>query len=112
MTEAEFQEQVVELARICGWRWLHVRRTIGRGQRWTTSTNLKGWPDLMLMRPPDGLIFAELKTDQKGSATTPEQDELLEYLAGYPFATAVVWRPSDWPEIQAALSRPPARRRT
>lgn len=43
-TEAEFQEQLVQLAHLFGWAHLHVRRTIGRHREWTTSTNVKGWP--------------------------------------------------------------------
>lgn len=101
--EAEFQAQVIELAHICGWRHLHIRRSIGKGKRWTTTTNIKGWPDLMLMRPPDGLIFAELKVPPH--ATTPEQDEVLAFLDGFDFATAVVWTPDDWDDIKAALAR-------
>lgn len=101
--EKTFQAQVIELANVCGWRHLHVRRSIGKGRKWVTSTNLAGWPDLMLMRPPDGLIFAELKSDT-GKAT-PEQVELLEFLGRYPYATAVVWSPKDWPTIEQALTR-------
>jgi hypothetical protein len=103
-TEAEFQEQVVQLARLCGWRHLHVRRSIGRGTRWTTATNLIGWVDLTLMRPPDGLIFAELK--RRGGQPTPEQTEMVDFLSGFPFALAVVWTPDDWPAIETALGVP------
>lgn len=101
--EAEFQAQVVELAGICGWRTLHVRRSIGKGQRWTTTTSIKGWPDLVIMRPPDGLIFAELKVPPH--TTTPEQDDVLSFLSGFPFAEVVVWTPADWDDIKAALAR-------
>lgn len=101
--EATFQAQVVELAGICGWRHLHVRRSIGKGQRWTTATNIKGWPDLMLMRPPDELVFAELKVPPHG--TTPEQDEVLAFLGGFTIARTVVWTPDDWDDIQATLAK-------
>lgn len=101
MTEAEFQAQVVQLATITGWRHLHVRRTVGRGRKWTTSTNLAGWPDLLLWRP-GRIIAAELKSDS--GKVTDEQAEVLRSLAeagvdGY------VWRPSDFDRIAAVLGR-------
>jgi hypothetical protein len=100
-TEAEFQEQVAQLAGIAGWQHLHVRRTIGRGRKWTTSTNLAGWPDLLLWKP-GRVVAAELKSD-KGK-TTPEQDAVLASLAAAGVET-FVWRPSDWDEIAAVLGR-------
>jgi len=102
-TENEFQEQVIELAHMQGWRHLHVRRTIGKGNRWVTATNLKGWPDLVLMRPPDGLLFIELKVPPNGPSA--EQQEMLNYLSGFPFAEAGIWTPDDWPVIELALRR-------
>jgi hypothetical protein len=101
ITEADFQQQVIDLAHLAGWEHLHVRRTIGRGQKWTTSTNKKGWPDLLLWKPGD-MIAAELKS-QEGKPTS-EQLEVLSSLAAVPI-DSFVWRPSDWPAIQARLTR-------
>lgn len=100
-SEAEFQGQVVELARICGWRTMHVRRSIGKGHRWTTSTSVVGWPDLVLWRP-GRIIAAELKSDR--GQVTPEQALVLASLeeAGM---ECHVWRPSDLNEIAATLGR-------
>jgi hypothetical protein len=106
-THEEFQGQIVQLAHTLGWRHLHTRRTIGKHRRWVTATNLKGWPDLMLMRPPDGLIFAELKIPP--DKPSPEQEELLEYLAGYPFAISAIWTPADWDIIEHVLAAHPRR---
>jgi hypothetical protein len=102
ITETEFQAQVVELASLCGWRHLHVRRSIGKGHRWVTTTNLVGWPDLMLMRPDTGYVAAELKVPP--NRATPEQVELLEFLAAMPATTAVLWTPADWDDISATLA--------
>lgn len=102
MTEAEFQTQVVSLARICGWRCLHVRRSIGKGNKWVTTTSIKGWPDLFLFHPKRGVVFAaELKTDT--GKLTYEQGQVIADLidSGIP---AVIWRPDDWDEIQAVLT--------
>lgn len=103
VSEAEFQAQVTQLAHLCGWRVLHIRRSIGKGQRWTTTTSLVGYPDLTLFRPPRDLIFAELKVPP--NKLSPEQKELLEFLGEFEIAQAVVWTPADWPEIQRMLAR-------
>lgn len=102
ITEAEWQDQVITLAHLLGWRHLHVRRSIGKGQRWTTATNIKGFPDLLLWHErQQRIIAAELKTDK--GRTTLEQDEVLASLkaAGVP---AYVWRPRDLDEVQRILS--------
>lgn len=101
VTEAEFQAQVVHLAHVCGWRTMHVRHSIGRGQSWTTATSLAGWPDLALWRPGQFLL-RELKSDT--GRVRPEQDEVLASLCAAG-VDARVWRPKDWPEIEATLTR-------
>lgn len=104
ITEVEFQAQVVELAGLYSWRHLHVRRSIGKGRRWVTTTNLVGWPDLLLMRPDRGWVAAELKVPP-GKAT-PEQLELIEFLATMPATKAVLWTPGDWDDVMATLAVP------
>lgn len=45
----ELQGTITKLLRVTNWQWLHVRKSIGRGQggrKWQTTTNIKGWPDL------------------------------------------------------------------
>lgn len=101
-THTEFQQQIVELAHAFGWRHLHVRRTVGRGKKWVTATNLKGWPDLYLMRPDRGYVAAELKIPP--DKATPEQAELLAYLGSMPSTVAKLWTPADWDDIQATLA--------
>lgn len=103
MTEAELQAHVVELATMLGWTVNHVRRSIGgRKQGWVTSTTLRGWPDLTLIRPPR-LVFAELKSDR--GRLQPEQAQVLELLAAVPGVETFVWRPDDLDEIAATLNR-------
>jgi len=100
-TEAEFQQQVVELAGMLGWQHLHVRRSIGKGSRWVTATNVVGWPDLFCWHPTRGVVAIELKS--QAGQPTPEQLRVLETLrtAGVP---SFVWRPSDWDEITSVLA--------
>ncbi len=99
-TEAELQQQVVELARIAGWRVMHVRRSIGKGRRWTTATSVVGWPDLVLWRPGQ-FLAVELKTDT--GMLTVEQAAVLDGLRAAGVDTRV-WRPRDFDEIQATLT--------
>lgn len=104
MSEAEWQQQVLELAALCGWRVNHHRPTpAGRGRdRWTTATTVVGFPDLLLFRP-GALLFRELKTDK--GRLSPEQRAVLAELeaAG---ANVGVWRPKDWDAICRELRCP------
>lgn len=105
MTEAEFQAHVIELAHILGWRHLHVRRSIGKNRRWTTATNVTGWPDLLLWHERQHRVLAtELKSDT--GKTTPEQEAVLASLAAAGIETHI-WRPADLNEIASTLSSKP-----
>lgn len=103
--EATWQAQLIELAHMLGWAHLHVRRSIGKGRRWVTATNLDGWPDLTLIRPTEGydgeIIFVELKAE--AGKVTDEQLAVHDMLrkAGH---DVYVWRPSDLEAAQARLS--------
>lgn len=67
--EAAFQDEVLGLARLYGWRAYHTH---------DSRRSAPGFPDLVLVRPPR-LIFAELKTDT--GRVKPEQEAWLEALA-------------------------------
>jgi hypothetical protein len=102
MTEEDFQAQVVQLAGLLGWRHMHVRRSIGKGRRWTTATNVTGWPDLTLWSARHNrLIFVELKSEH--GRVSDDQAEVLASLraAG---CEVHVWRPSDLDTAQQILS--------
>lgn len=103
-THVEFQAQVVELAGMYRWRHLHVRRSVGKGRKWVTATNLKGWPDLFLFRPDQGYVPAELKIPP--DKATDEQTELLAYLGRMPATAPKLWTPNDWADIKATLAVP------
>ena len=92
MTEAEFQQQVIDAAHLFGWRHLHVRKSIGKGKRWTTTTNVVGWPDLLLWKPGRPFVALELKVPP--NKPTAEQLDVLASLraAG---AVALVVDPDD-----------------
>ena len=116
-TEAAFQQQLVQLAELYGWRSYHTHDS-RRSQR--------GFPDLVLVRGPE-LIFAELKTDT--GRIKPEQLEWIDALGlvstnyrhavellaeevadGDPDPSAgcvdvYLWRPADFDELHARLAR-------
>ncbi len=92
MSEAEFQQQVIALARLYRYRVYHTH---------DSRRSQAGFPDLVLVRGKR-LLFVELKTDT--GRLTPEQYEWMVALlaAGQHF---VIWRPADWDEIKATLAR-------
>lgn len=108
LTEKLFQRQVVELAKIHGWRVYHPFLS-----KWSE----RGFPDLTMVRARDRrLLFAELKADKGAiSAHQAEWQELLgavsDAAAGIPHdevrdgrrIEVVVWRPRDWDEIERVL---------
>lgn len=106
-TEAEFQRQVCELAAICGWRFLHVRKSIGRrgGEAgWQTTTNLKGWPDLLLWSEKQRRVLAAELKSEKGRVSDA-QYEILESLHAAGVET-YIWRPADLTQIQSVFRAP------
>lgn len=98
MTEAQFQQAVVDLARLRGWLTFHVhdsRRGLGAG-----------FPDLVLLHQATGeLMFVELKTSS-GRVSMAQQTWLDALQRGG--HAARVWRPAHFTtgQIQSAL-RPP-----
>lgn len=101
-TEAQFQDMVIDLARLCGWRVAHFRpgRT-AKGWRTPVSGDGGGFPDLVLLSGSRQLVV-ELKS-QKGRLSAEQNVWLNAFrLAG---VEARVWRPADWPEIQQTLTQ-------
>ncbi len=91
-TEKEFQQAVVDLARLNGWLVYHP---------FDSRRSTPGYPDLTLARPPR-ICYVELKTD-KGRITA-EQQKWLDALAKCS-VEVYVWRPSMWDEIERVLGR-------
>lgn len=103
MTEAAWQDQVVRIAHLRGWRCAHFRRapTTSGGHATPTAYDAAGFPDLVLAHPQHGVIFAELKTDT--GRVTDQQREWGELLtqAG---ARHHTWRPRDLRAVSALLA--------
>lgn len=102
LTEAAFTRQVLEFARLHGWRSAHFRpgRT-NRGWRTAVSGDGVGFPDLILVRR-GVLVVAELKVGD--NTLSVEQGEWLRAFENCPPPVqAFVWFPDDWPEIERVL---------
>lgn len=109
MSEQEWQQQFVQLATALGWKHMHVRRSLGKGRRWTTATNVDGWPDLTLWHPKQRrVVFVELKSET--GRVTAEQRAVHVSLrtAG---ADVRVYKPSELAEAHVWLAGPKPRDR-
>lgn len=100
MLEAEWQQQVLDVARLGGWLAYHTH---------DSRHSERGWPDVALLRPPR-LVVAELKVGRR--QVTPEQRVWLDELARVPGVESYVWRPADLAEVcfilgvQVVVERP------
>lgn len=92
-THAQYQEAITDAAKIFGWTFLHVRKSIGKGRRWTTATNLVGFPDLLLWHSTHGFAAVEVKVGK--DRPTAEQTAVLASL-GAAGAEVLVAYPKDW----------------
>ncbi|MHB8398405.1 MAG: VRR-NUC domain-containing protein [Candidatus Limnocylindrales bacterium] len=93
ITEAAFQKQVMDLAKLLGWDL--------RYHPFLSKWSERGWPDLALARRRDGrFLLAELKAE-KGKLSD-RQAEVIDLLVacGVP---VYVWRPSQLEQIAEVL---------
>lgn len=101
LTEADFLRQIIDLARLLGWRTAHFRPAwSGRGWRTPVQGDGAGFPDLILVRR-ERMIAAELKREV-GGAVSPEQVAWLQAFDTAGLETAI-WRPSDLTRIAEDL---------
>ncbi len=93
MTEKQLREGIRELCRIYGWKFHFT---------WLAIHSPKGFPDLVLRKPPR-IVFAELKRE-KGKLT-PSQIEWIEDLKASG-QEIYIWYPHDLPQnISKVLSQ-------
>ena len=88
--EQAFQQQVLDLARLLGWKCYHTH---------DSRRSVDGFPDLVGLKGGRKWV-AELKV--AGRKPTPAQVDWLQAFekAGVP---AYRWTPDDWAEIQEVL---------
>jgi hypothetical protein len=110
VSEADFLREVTDLAALLGWSYVHFRpaRTM-TGWRTPVQGPLgAGWFDLVLVHPRrHSVLFVELKAE--AGKLSPEQlavhaivNDAIEW--AIPEGVLVrTWKPSDWPDIVAAL---------
>ena len=105
MLEREFQDQVIAMAILYGWKCHHVRPGMTRNGRWMTHVQgHTGFPDIVLAHDTKGLMFVELKADK--GRLSPEQLSWMQTLNATG-AECYVWRPADWHYIQTRLLKGP-----
>lgn len=105
-TEVECQRTIIEAAKTFGWR-VHAERAANSAKGWRTPIQgHAGWPDLILIRPPQ-LWAVELK--RAPNRVEPEQQEWLDALQACGVETFVVWVPEQLDEFCKALARRPAK---
>lgn len=101
MNEKQFQDQVIALAILLGWKVHHVRPGITSNGRYMTHVQgHTGFPDLVLAHPERGVVFVELKSEN--GRVAPEQKSWHVVLSEAA-CEVHVWRPKDWQEIQTRL---------
>lgn len=83
---------VIDLAQLGGWKVFHPYLSI---------RSSPGFPDMVLTRPGDPVLYVEIKLD--GKQPTPAQQAWLEALAQATGTEVYCWRPSDWTAIAARL---------
>lgn len=102
VNEKALQNAVVELAKLYGWRVHHTRPAQMPSGKWATPIQgHAGFPDLVLVRPPD-ILFVELKSAI--GRTSPQQDEWLAALSASG-AEVHLWRPRDITIIKERLKK-------
>ena len=101
ISEAHWQADIVADADRLGWACMHVNRSMV-GDKHLTATGLdgKGFPDLILFRPPRSLAI-EVKKEL--GHPTAEQSAWLALLAACGWETMVA-RPSDRDRVLALLT--------
>ena len=101
LTEERFEQRVILLAALHGWRGYHTRKSFGVVMG-VNRLDAYGWPDWAFWHPRKGrFMLRELKT-QRGPVS-PYQTQVIAELAACGIDTKV-WRPSDWPEIEATFA--------
>lgn len=101
MSETDWQAQVVGYARLKGWRVAHFRQARTAGGGWVTpvSADGAGFPDLFMVRG-QRCLAVELKS-ARGRVAVGQQAWLDALTAAH--VETEIWRPADWPMVEAIL---------
>lgn len=107
-SEEAFQTALVNLATFCGWISYHPPDNRPSANTGRVQATRAGWPDVALWRPPERrpeddrprFFLAELKAEK--GRLSPAQTTTIAELRSCGIEV-YVWRPSDWPAIEARL---------
>jgi VRR-NUC domain len=102
-TGTQLQGQIIDYAHIKGWKVAHFRPAMNRRGQWRTAVSAdgKGFPDLLLIRPPQVLAL-ECKSEHE--KVRPDQEEWIRLFHNCDKnINGLVIRPSDWSMIQTLL---------
>jgi hypothetical protein len=100
VNEAQWQAQVVQLAHTFGWLVQHTRPA-KVGDKWMTPiTGDVGFPDLVLVHPDRGVVFAELKAERGRLSKGQVRWSSTLKAAG---ADWYLWRPDDLLQVMKRL---------
>ena len=102
ISEEQFQKQVIQYAKLRGWRVAHFRPAMTKSGRWVTAVQADGagFPDLVLVRG-DVVLWMELKAE-KGKLS-PEQQAWFDALMAAR-QEVYVFKPSHWSVIETVLT--------
>ena len=103
MTEAEFKNVVISIAKRYGWLIHHDLPAQNARGKWATHIQGDaGFPDLLMVHPVSGKILAvELKAE-KGKLSPLQKRWLMAFDVSATFNS--VWKPSDMEYILYTLS--------
>jgi len=108
ISEDDFTETVLMYAKLGGWQVFHIPDWMWRsifslwkrhGHRKGRTWPAKGFPDLILLKPPE-LLVVEIKSET--GRTSPEQRTWLQAFAACGVETQV-WKPRDLDAIRQRL---------
>jgi hypothetical protein len=100
MKEADLLSSVIDLAHVYHWRVAHFRPAkTDKGWRTAVQGDGKGFPDLVLVRPPRVVVM-----ELKGKKAVVRNEQLI-WLKEFAQCNveAFVFSPDDWDEIRGVL---------
>jgi hypothetical protein len=106
VSEDEFQQSIIDLAHVLGYKVHHDRPARQADGSWRTHIQGDtGFPDLVLAHKQKGrVIYIECKSES--GKVSPEQQDWLDTLAACENAEVYTSKPSEWEYIKAVLMLP------
>jgi hypothetical protein len=93
ISEKQWMTTILEMATAHGWEL--------RYHTYDSRRSSRGFPDLVLVRPPR-ILFVEVKKER--GKLTRDQEVWMKALEMCPMVESYVWKPSDGDEAERVLS--------